>query len=136
MGNNGNLDRGSVNGMGGIHQRIADPEKWERQPASESAPFHRGKREHLSNRLDGLLWEEASGFASPLTRRERQILNYMAQGCLNKQIADILGISEQTIKNHVSSILGKLGACRRTEAVVAALRQGLLSLEEVGSSVG
>ena len=66
---------------------------------------------------------------SPLTRRETEILNYIAQGYLNKQIAAELNISEQTIKNHVTSILRKLNANARTEAVVLALKQGLLSLE-------
>jgi len=65
---------------------------------------------------------------SPLTPREREILNYIAQGYLNKQIAVELGISEQTIKNHVTSILRKLNANVRTEAVVLAIRQGLISI--------
>ncbi|MDD5287992.1 MAG: response regulator transcription factor [Dehalococcoidales bacterium] len=65
---------------------------------------------------------------SPLTTRETEILNYVAQGCLNKQIATELGISEQTIKNHVTSILRKLNAGARTEAVVVAIRQGLITI--------
>ena len=52
----------------------------------------------------------------------------MAQGWLNKQIATKLGISEQTIKNHVTSILRKLNAGARTEAVVVAIKQGLITL--------
>ncbi|HEX75525.1 MAG TPA: response regulator transcription factor, partial [Dehalococcoidia bacterium] len=62
-------------------------------------------------------------FVSPLTPRETEILNYMAQGYLNKQIADNLGISEQTIKNHITSILRKLDANARTQAVVTAIRR-------------
>jgi len=71
---------------------------------------------------------EAETFISPLTPRETEILNYIAQGYLNKQIAVKLGISEQTIKNHVTSILRKLNANARTEAVVLAIKQGLISI--------
>ena len=71
---------------------------------------------------------EAEAVISPLTPRETEILNYMAQGYLNKQIAITLGISEQTIKNHVTSILRKLNANARTDAVVLAIKQGLISI--------
>lgn len=71
---------------------------------------------------------ETQNLVSPLTRREMEILEYIAQGLLNKQIAVQLGISEQTIKNHVTSILRKLNANARTEAVILALRQGLISI--------
>ncbi len=68
--------------------------------------------------------------AAPLTLRETQILNYVAEGNTNKQIARILQISEQTIKNHVSSILRKLNANDRAHAVVLAIRHGWISVEE------
>ena len=71
---------------------------------------------------------EVRPFVSPLTPRETEILDYIAQGMLNKQIAVQLGISEQTIKNHVTSILRKLNANARTEAVILALKQGLISI--------
>ncbi|MBA7712508.1 Transcriptional regulatory protein DegU [subsurface metagenome] len=74
------------------------------------------------------LRSEAEAFISPLTPREMEILNYIAQGYLNKEIAAKLGISQQTIKNHVTSILRKLNANARTEAVVIAIKQGLISL--------
>ena len=67
---------------------------------------------------------------APLTRRETQILNYIADGNTNKQIARILEISEQTIKNHVSAILRKLNANDRAHAVVLAIRHGWISIEE------
>jgi DNA-binding NarL/FixJ family response regulator len=67
-------------------------------------------------------------FVSPLTPRETEILNYMAKGQLNKQIAVKLDISEQTIKNHVTSILRKLDANARTQAVITAVRRGIISL--------
>ena len=74
---------------------------------------------------------EAEAFISPLTPREIEILNYIARGYLNKQIAVELGISEQTIKNHVTSILRKLNANARTEAVVVAIKQGLISISQI-----
>jgi len=69
--------------------------------------------------------------AAPLTSRETQILNYIADGNSNKQIAHILQISEQTIKNHVSNILHKLNANDRAHAVVLAIRHGWISAEEL-----
>ncbi len=68
-------------------------------------------------------------FVSPLTPRETEILTYMAQGYFNKQIAAILNISEQTIKNHITSILRKLDANARTQAVITALKRGLITLD-------
>ena len=67
---------------------------------------------------------------APLTHRETQILSYIADGNSNKQIAHILEISEQTIKNHVSSILRKLNANDRAHAAVLAIRHGWISAEE------
>ena len=67
---------------------------------------------------------------APLTHRETQILNYVAEGNSNKQIARILEISEQTIKNHVSSILRKLNANDRAHAVALAMRNGWILAEE------
>ena len=61
-----------------------------------------------------------------LTPRERQVLELLADGLPNKVIASRLAISDQTVKFHVASICGKLGASNRTEAVRIALRQGLL----------
>jgi DNA-binding NarL/FixJ family response regulator len=66
--------------------------------------------------------------ASPLTEREREVLEFVAAGLPNKAIALRLGVSEHTVKFHVASILGKLGAASRTEAVTLAVRQGLLPL--------
>lgn len=67
--------------------------------------------------------------AAPLTRRETQILTYVAEGNSNKEIARILSISEQTIKNHVSAILRKLNANDRAHAVTLALKSGWISPE-------
>ena len=67
-------------------------------------------------------------FLAQLTPREIEILNYVAQGYANKLIAFELGISESTIKTHVTAILSKLDAKDRTEAVVIAIKHGLISV--------
>jgi DNA-binding NarL/FixJ family response regulator len=64
----------------------------------------------------------------PLTPRERQVLQMLASGLVNKEIAAKLGISEHTVKFHVASILGKLGASTRTEAVSLGIRHGVVLL--------
>ena len=64
----------------------------------------------------------------PLTPREGQVLELMAEGLPNKSIAARLGISDQTVKFHVASICGKLQVTNRTEAVRVALRRGLITL--------
>ena len=66
---------------------------------------------------------------TPLTTKEVQILTHIAEGNSNKRIANILGISEQTIKNHVSAILRKLNANDRAHAVFIAIRNGLISIQ-------
>ncbi len=64
----------------------------------------------------------------PLTAREVEVLELLAQGLPNKSIAARLGISDQTVKFHVASICGKLGAANRTDAARRALRQGVIPL--------
>ena len=72
--------------------------------------------------------KETESFMSPLTPKEMEVLRYMAEGFLNKQIADKLDVTEQTIKNHITSILRKLNANARTQAVVIAIKKGLVVL--------
>jgi len=69
---------------------------------------------------------------TPLSPRELEILGYVANGYANKRIAIILELSAQTIKNHLTSILRKLDANDRTQAVVLAVRKGWLSLGGFG----
>jgi DNA-binding NarL/FixJ family response regulator len=76
-----------------------------------------------SNHVDG---EE--GFDEPLTAREVEVLELLAEGLPNKAIAERLGISDQTVKFHVAAISGKLGAANRTDAVRRAVRRGLITL--------
>ncbi len=66
--------------------------------------------------------------AETLTRRESEVLQMLASGLANKEIAARLTISEHTVKFHVASILGKLGAGSRTEAVSIGIRRGLVLL--------
>ncbi len=63
-----------------------------------------------------------------LTAREREVLALMAHGLMNKQIAARLAISPHTVKFHVASVLAKLGAASRTEAVTLGARRGMVSL--------
>jgi DNA-binding NarL/FixJ family response regulator len=65
---------------------------------------------------------------SPLSHREVEILDYIARGNSNKEIAKLLKISDQTVKNHITSILKKLSVNDRTAAVVYALRRGWIKM--------
>jgi DNA-binding NarL/FixJ family response regulator len=72
--------------------------------------------------------ESAGDFAEELTPRESEVLGLLAEGLPNREIASRLNVSEHTIKFHIRSILGKLGASTRTEAVARGLRSGLIEL--------
>jgi DNA-binding NarL/FixJ family response regulator len=85
--------------------------------------LHAGERflppaivERLTNRM----------FAPELSRRERQVLEELAKGASNRQVAEALGLSEPTVRTYVSSVLGKLGARTRLQAVSLAMARGLL----------
>jgi DNA-binding NarL/FixJ family response regulator len=67
---------------------------------------------------------------SPLSPREMQILQYVTRGLSNKEIANTLGISHQTVKNHMTAILHKLAVEDRTQAAVYALRHGWVRLQD------
>ena len=111
--------------LANIIRRVARGE----HPINETLTTRPKLAEQVLQQFQELTWRsEAEGLIAPLTPREMEILNYIAKGFLNKQIAAELAISEQTIKNHVTSILRKLNANARTEAVVVALKQGLISL--------
>ena len=77
-------------------------------------------------RSGGGLGEES--LTEALTAREKEILQHMAEGLANKQIALLLGISEHTVKFHLSSLYVKLGISSRTEAVRRGVELGLISL--------
>lgn len=88
----------------------------------------------MSPELLELLWPVGSEVAAfdelppgePLTARESEVLALLADGAANREIAARLGISEHTVKFHVSSILNKLGAATRTEAVTRGYKEGLI----------
>jgi two-component system, NarL family, response regulator LiaR len=68
------------------------------------------------------------GWMEPLTPREQEVLEAMAQGMSNKEVSAALGISEKTVKVHVSHILSKLGVYDRTQAILAASKRGLIQI--------
>ena len=78
-------------------------------------------------------WSEGAEGATdaltePLTARERDVLEHIAAGLSNKQIASVLDISEHTVKFHVSAVLGKLGVTSRAAAIRHGMRRGLVTL--------
>jgi two-component system, NarL family, response regulator YdfI len=89
-----------------------DADAWLLAPESPESPFNGEEDEPIES----------------LTTRELEVLDLLAQGLPNKAIATRLGISDQTVKFHVASICGKLGAANRTDAVRRALRRGLTTL--------
>ena len=72
--------------------------------------------------------EVEAELSEEITSRETDVLRMLAQGLVNKDIAARLGISEHTVKFHISSILDKLGASTRTEAVTLGIRRGLIAI--------
>ncbi len=66
--------------------------------------------------------------SSDLSIRELEVLRQVAFGLSDKQVAGLLGISQKTVRNHLTSVYGKLRASNRVEAVINALRRGLVSL--------
>lgn len=72
---------------------------------------------------------DSEGHFIPLSPREMEILEYVTHGMINKEIATKLGISQQTVKNHMTSILKKLNVKDRTQAAVIALRRGWVRID-------
>jgi len=107
-------------------------------PINDSLAARPKVAEHVLRQFQDIvsMGKAMEAIAAPLTPRETQILGYIADGNSNKQIAYILQISEQTIKNHVSAILRKLNANDRAHAVVLAIRHGWISIEERPSEEG
>ncbi|MBE2234622.1 MAG: response regulator transcription factor [Anaerolinea sp.] len=101
-------------------------------------PAVAGKVLHEFNRLAGPLGQAPTQLASPdlsqppleeLTERELSVLQELAQGKTNREIAETLHLAEGTVKNYVSSIIDKLHANDRTQAAILALKLGLVTLE-------
>ena len=73
---------------------------------------------------------------APLSEREMELLRQLGQGRSNKEIAHLLNITPQTVKNHITSILRKLDVNDRTQAVLAGLRYDWITLEETNMEAG
>jgi RNA polymerase sigma factor (sigma-70 family) len=82
--------------------------------------------------IDQEAGDDLAALLVPLSPREMEILQHIAQGKSNKEIAYELGISRQTVKNHMTSILRKLAVNDRTQAAIYALRRGWIRLQDIG----
>ncbi|MGA7608528.1 MAG: response regulator transcription factor, partial [Anaerolineales bacterium] len=105
-----------------------------------------GSRVLSSRELDGWVSEQMEGARRsysepgspfhPLSEREMEVLECVVKGMSNKEIAGLLGISHQTVKNHVTSILRKFSVEDRTQAVVYALKHGWVQLKNAEKNSG
>ena len=123
------LDKKSnIQELEGVIRRVARGE----YPINDSLLATPTVAEHVLKQFQEMvsMGMSVESVTAPLTNRETQILRYVADGNSNKKIAQILDISEQTIKNHVSSILRKLNANDRAHAVVLAIRRGWISAND------
>ncbi len=80
-------------------------------------------------RLRSAAHAEESGAFRELTEQERRVLAHLANGCSNREIADLMELAEKTVRNYVSSVLGKLGLASRAQAATFAIRNRLSELE-------
>jgi len=89
--------------------------------------------EWLESQMEGARrsYSEPGSPFHPLSDREMEVLSCVVRGMSNKEIAGLLGISHQTVKNHVTSILRKFGVEDRTQAVVYALKRGWVKLQDM-----
>ncbi|MBO0798156.1 MAG: response regulator transcription factor, partial [Blastocatellia bacterium] len=78
-----------------------------------------------------VLHDAVRGQENELTEREVEVLRQLAHGYTNREIADALFISEETVKTHVANILSKLHLAHRTQALIYALKNGLVSFDEL-----
>lgn len=65
-----------------------------------------------------------------LTKREKEVFDFLIQSKSTKQIADLLGITEKTVRNHISNVIGKLGVASRTQAILELLRHNVIKIEK------
>jgi DNA-binding NarL/FixJ family response regulator len=128
------LEDASVTGAvraGAIGYLLKDTEAAELRRAIKAAA---AGQVQLAPEAAARLMREVRAPESPeaLTARETEVLELLARGYANKQIASSLYVSEKTVKAHVSAILKKLGVQSRTQAALHAVRTGVVSLEELG----
>ncbi|HVT98340.1 MAG TPA: response regulator transcription factor [Acidobacteriaceae bacterium] len=98
----------------------------QREMLQAIATVHAG-RKYIPGQIAARLAERM--MRSSLTARELEILNMLAKGLTNKQIGGVLKISDNTVRNHVNSILEKLEVADRTEAVTVAIQQGIIQID-------
>jgi NarL family two-component system response regulator YdfI len=113
-------------GARGVLPRDAEADEITAAVRAAAAGLLVGRPESLMPILPSTPLSHTAPGLEELTPREIEVLHMMAEGEGNKQIARRLGISEHTVKFHVGSILGKLGAASRTEAVTIGIRQGMI----------
>ncbi len=101
-------------------------------PPEPPAPRHGPRANPPGSPLPRAAVPEPTRSSLPLTRRQKEVLNLLAQGLSNRRIGRALHITEQTVKAHLHMVYHKLGVADRTEAVVIALRQGLCSAPAQG----
>src|SRR5258706_5411711 len=113
---------------------VADFRDGVREIAGESRDTERPDREFAAANIAGQILANGSPASAPpvalrvdVSKRELVVLAQVAAGLSNKQIGKFLGISQKTVRNHLSRIFGKLDAGNRTQAVMNAMRQGLLN---------
>jgi two-component system, NarL family, response regulator LiaR len=128
------LEDASVTGAvkaGAIGYLMKDTEAEELGRAIKAAAE---RRVYLAPEAAARLMREVRTPESPetITERETEVLQLLARGKANKQIATSLYVTEKTVKAHVSSILAKLGVQSRTQAALYAVRAGLVSMRELG----
>jgi two-component system, NarL family, response regulator len=87
---------------------------------------HNGRR-YIPSEVAGIIAEHMG--EDPLTQRELDVLKEISRGQTNKEVADTMGISEETVKSHLKAIFSKLAVGDRTQAIVTALRRGVLTLK-------
>jgi DNA-binding NarL/FixJ family response regulator len=85
----------------------------------------------MLNTFEGAKPGGGTNLAPPLTQRELEVIKALAQGMSDRQIATSLGISEKTVRNHTSNIYRKLHIFDRTQAVIYAVREGVIDVEEL-----
>lgn len=92
-----------------------------------------GGQSMLDPAVAGAVFQELAHahHGEPLTERETGVLRELARGQTNREIAEALSVSEETVKKHVGNILAKLQLAHRTKAALYALKQGLISLDEI-----
>jgi DNA-binding NarL/FixJ family response regulator len=111
-------------------ERLRDEAARRLEVIAEAASIAAARRLRVD--VDGYLVvapdQDDAPMVEELTPRETEVLSLVADGLANKAIATRLGVSDETVKFHLTSIFGKLAASNRTDAVRIALRRGLISL--------